>query len=68
MTDQLATLREAEAAGATIQAYTLIRPFKDDGSTPLDKCRGAGRWRDLEGPVEWSCHPTRYRVKVEDAA
>lgn len=69
MTDNLATLKAAEAAGATIQAYTLhegMAPF--DGNDSIDVVDGLGYWRDLEGPVQWSCHPSRYRVKVEGEA
>lgn len=65
MTDQLATLKAAEAAGATIQAFTT---GLDDGSTSYFELTSAGYWRDLEGPAQWSCHPSRYRVKVEDVA
>lgn len=74
MADEYATLRAAFQAGATIQAYTLHDPFRGDGFIPLDWIpRGYGYWRDLvrldgERPMpKFSCHPTRYRVKPEDA-
>lgn len=65
MNDELATLKAAEAAGATIQGYTVEC---DDGSAPLHLVEGRGYWRDLEGPVQWSCDPSRYRRKPEDVA
>lgn len=66
MTDQLATLQAAEAAGATIQAYTIPG---ESGALPLyNGGMVAGYWRDLEGPVQWSCHPSRYRIKPEGEA
>lgn len=68
MTDTLSTMKAAEAAGTTIQAYTLteeeVKSYGDDGG-PTSR---PGYWRDLEGPVQWSCHPSRYRVKVEGDA
>lgn len=67
MTDQLATLKAAEAAGATIQAYTLHEHDENDAMLSWDEC-GLGYWRDLEGPVQWVCHPSRYRVKLEGEA
>lgn len=76
MTDQLATLKAAEAAGATIQAYTIYpsdkeaSPYYDrDVQMPLAALpMGSGYWRDLEGPVQWSCDPSRYRIKPEGEA
>lgn len=69
MTDQLATLKAAEAAGATIQAYTLEGNEPEEGGRlHMNLVRGKVYWRDLEGPVQWSCHPSRYRVKVEGEA
>jgi hypothetical protein len=65
MTDNLATLKAAEAAGATIQAYTVEG---DDGSSQLEDVAGLGYWRDIEGPVQWTCRPSRYRVKPEGVA
>lgn len=62
MTDTLATLKAAEAAGATIQAYTLFSPELEGSGGELAL---PGYWRDLESPVQWSCDPTRYRVKTE---
>lgn len=66
MTDEYATLRAAFHAGATIQAYTTPWP-DDDGSIPFADADGFGYWRDLscDGEPKFSCHPTRYRVKLE---
>ena len=66
MKDEYATLRAAAQAGATIQAYTVPG---DDGSKHLADLVGNGYWRDLscDGEPKFSCHPTRYRVKPEDA-
>ena len=65
MTDEYATLRAAEAAGARIQAY---RVPNEDGSAPLSEVDGRGDWCNLTEPVKGSCHPTRYRVHPEDVA
>lgn len=66
MIDEYATLRAAFHAGATIQAYTVRG---GSGDAPLDAVEGIGYWRDLscDGEPRFSCHPTRYRVKPEDA-
>jgi hypothetical protein len=67
MTDEYATLRAAFHAGATIQAYTVEG---DDGRASLYEVEDDdGYWRDLpcDGEPRFSCHPTRYRVKPEDA-
>lgn len=63
--DPHAENKAAEAAGATIQGYTLYSP--DDGMTELAECT-EGYWRDLESPVLWTCDPSRYRIKPDDAA
>jgi hypothetical protein len=67
MKDEYSELRAAFHAGATIQAYTTADPY-ETGLTPLAYC-GPGYWRDLscDGEPKFSCHPTRYRVKPEDA-
>lgn len=56
----LQTLKLAEAAGATIQAYTVPG---DDGNRPFHEVAcDEGYWRTLDEPLVGSCHITRYRV------
>lgn len=76
MTDTLSTMKAAESAGATIQAYTIYPErfvgsnyYDNDAAMPMESLPlGSGYWRDLEGPVQWSCHSSRYRVKPEGEA
>jgi hypothetical protein len=69
MTDNLATLKAAEAAGATIQAYTLEGNEPEEGGRlHMNLVRGKGYWRDIEGPVQYTCHESRYRIKPEGEA
>lgn len=75
MTDEYATLRAAFHAGATIQAYTIYPEYVNEpyyakgGEMPINILPlGSGYWRDLDGEPKFSCHPTRYRVKPEDAS
>lgn len=71
MTDEYATERAAARAGATIQAYTLYEIYEIQGNQPIDHGLipmhrlpiGSGYWRDLDGEPQFSCHPSRYRVK-----
>lgn len=39
-----------------------------DPYATLRSAEAAGAWRDLEGPVQWSCNPSRYRIKPEGEA
>lgn len=70
MNDEYATLRADFHAGATIQAFTIVGESADNGKLPLYAAEAlGGYWRDLscDGEPKFSCHPTRYRVKPEDA-
>lgn len=64
-TDEYATLRAAFHAGATIQAYAVSADY---GGSPLAEVEGRGYWRDIEGEPEFSCHPSRYRIRPEPQA
>lgn len=60
MTDEYATLRAAEAAGARIQALTDRDPNGFGIITSY--------WRTLTEPAQFTCPVEKYRVHPEDVA
>ncbi|HEY0661468.1 MAG TPA: hypothetical protein VGD21_09155 [Lysobacter sp.] len=58
-TDQHATLRAAQAAGARIQVWRL-RGYTDSSAD--------GEWVTIAGSAQFTCPAHLYRVHPEDAA